>query len=284
MSSYNVKLYEYGGTRQIRRYGSSIIKKDREYVEQYDMEYTPGGGYVLKKQCVVDVTPKEKRPQDNGIKEEENSGCPEFWAEKKRNENRKRAKNKIYEISRANDWEWFITLTFNPVIIDSTDYDRVKYVTSDFFHLMRKKYAPDLKYLIVPELHLDGKKYHFHGILSNIGRMPMHDSGLTFHAKTVYNLLSWHFGFSTATKVTDTRKVASYITKYITKELCAATDGRHRYLNSSNCNRPHVIEYNMSTDEYLEALEGVYDQIGHVKTVKIPWTKNKVEYIEIDDF
>lgn len=285
LASYNVKLLDYGGTRQIRRYGANITKKEREYVEQYDMEYTPDGGYVMKKRRMVDVTPKQKRPQDDDEKQDnKKSERPEFWKQKKLRENTNRAKGKIYEIARANVWEFFITLTFNPQIIDSTDYDRVKCVTSGFFHSMRKKYAPDLKYLIVPEFHLDGKKYHFHGILSNIGNMPMHDSGLTFNSKVVYNLKTWRFGFSTATQVTDTRKVASYITKYITKELCAVMDGRHRYLNSSNCERPKVYEYNMSSEDYREALEGVYDNIGHMKTIKIPYTKNKVEYIEIDDF
>lgn len=282
LQSYNVKLYEYGDTRQIRYYHQSITKKERTYVQQYDMEYTKEGGYKIMKKRTIDTTPKKSRePDEEKISVSERS---ESAIEHSLRTNTNRAKNKIYEISRANRWEWFVTLTFNPQIINSRDYDQVKSVTSEFFHAMRKRFAPDLKYLIVPELHLDGKKYHFHGILSNIGNMEMQDSGITHNEKTVYNLKQWHFGFSTATKVTDTKRVASYITKYITKELCRETDGKHRYLNSTNCDRARVIEYEMTKDEFEQAMDSLSDNIGHMKTVKIPYAKNKVEYIEINDF
>ncbi len=284
MSSYNVKLFEYGDTRQVRYYHQSITKKERTYTEQYDIEYREDGGYVMKKKRTIDITPKKKREkEENETETVIDSKRLEFMKEHSIRTCTNRAKHKIYEISRANRWEWFITLTFNPQIINSTDYDQVKSVTSEFFHAMRKRSAPDLKYLIVPELHLDGKKYHFHGILSNIGNMQMQDSGIEHNGKIVYNLKQWHFGFSTATKVTDTKKVASYITKYITKELCHATDGRHRYLNSANCNRPVVTEYEMSHEEYAEALDGLYDNITNMKTVRVPCTYNSVEYVEICD-
>lgn len=282
---YNVKLYDYNDNMQIRYYHDTIPKREKTYVEQYDMVYDSEHGYMIRKRRVVELKEKQNKEEKQNIQSEEseNSERSEFMIEKKRRDSMKRAKNKIYEISRANNWEWFITLTFNPTIIDSTDYDRVKYIVSEFFHAMRKQYAPDLKYLVVPELHKDGKKYHFHGILSDIGRMVMVDSGNVFYGKAVYNLQAWHFGFSTATQVTDTHRVASYITKYITKELCQETDGRHRYLNSSNCNRPRVTEYEMTHEEYQEVFSSLSNNIGHMKTVKIPYTRNKVEYIEIVD-
>ncbi|MCM1104637.1 MAG: hypothetical protein NC409_11095 [Clostridium sp.] len=283
MASYNVKLYDYGDAMQIRHYGKSIVKKKRIYAEQYVMEYTDSG-YVMRKKKMVDVTPVRSRDREDE-EPEKNSERSEFLINRSLTNCANRAKKKIYELSRANNWEWFVTLTFNPQIVDSTDYDRVKDVVSDFFHNMRKRFAPDLKYLVVPELHADGKKYHFHGLLSNIGNLVMQDSGKTVESDgaVIYNLKQWHFGFTTATKVTDSKRVASYITKYITKELCRETDGRHRYLNSSNCNRPKVIEYEMSKEEYAEALDGLYDNIGYVKSLKIPLAHNKIEYIEIND-
>ncbi len=282
MGSYNVKLYDYGNAMQIRRYDKSIVKKEHVYQDQYEMKYTEKGGYVMKKR-IVDISPVRSRDR-NDEEAKEFSERSEQIKIRSLVSCANRAKKKIYEISRANDWEWFLTLTFNPQIVDSTDYDRVRDLVSEFFHSMRKRFAPDLKYLIVPELHKDGKKYHFHGLLSNIGNIVMQDSGKQCdNGEIIYNLKQWHFGFTTATKVTDSKRVASYITKYITKELCRETDGRHRYLNSANCNRPNVIEYEMSKEEYDEALAGLYDHIGYAKSIKIPIAYNKVEYVEIND-
>lgn len=281
MPSYNVKLLDYNGTSQIRYYRNSIAKKERTYQDQYDMAYTKDGGYVFKKKRVVDTTPTEKIETENIIIQKSERSDSEIERSGKNSMNR--AKNKIYELARANEWEWFFTLTFNPQIVDSTCYDRVKNIVSEYFHSMRKRYSKDLKYLVVPELHTDGKKYHFHGVMSNVGNMPVSNSGHIHKGKIVYNLQTWHFGFSTVTRVTDTRKVSAYITKYITKELCTETDGRHRYLCSSNCSRPKVTEYEMTVDEYREALDGLSDHIGYAKTIKIPNTHNKVDYIEIVD-
>ena len=36
-----------------------------------------------------------------------------------------RAKNKIYRIARSNNWDWFITLTFDRTKTDASDYDTV---------------------------------------------------------------------------------------------------------------------------------------------------------------
>ncbi len=64
MSSYNVKLFEYGDTRQVRYYHQSITKKERTYTEQYDIEYREDGGYVMKKKRTIDITPKKKREKE----------------------------------------------------------------------------------------------------------------------------------------------------------------------------------------------------------------------------
>lgn len=281
MASYNVKLFDYNGTSQIRYYRNSIRKKERLYQDQYEIEYTESGGYVFRKKRVLDVTPKKKQDCEN--ESDKKSVRSDFEIERSNKNSMNRAKNKIYELARSNEWEWFITLTFNPQVIDSTCYDRVKSVVSEFFHSMRKRYSKDLKYLVVPELHKDGKKYHFHGVMADVGNMPVLNSGYIHNGKIVYNLQTWHFGYSTVTRVTDTRKVSSYITKYITKELCTETDSRHRYLCSSNCSRPKTTEYQMTVDEYKEVLESFSENIGYMKTVAIPYAHNKVDYIEIVD-
>ena len=88
-----------------------------------------------------------------------------------------RTKNTIYELSKSNDWEYFITFTFDPKKYDSTDYDTVTALLKRFIDRTRKTRAHDLIYMIVPEFHADGQKYHFHGLLANTGNINMIPSG-----------------------------------------------------------------------------------------------------------
>ena len=131
-----------------------------------------------------------------------------------------RAKNNVYRIARSNKWDWFITLTFDRTKTDASDYDLVLYRLKIFLNNLQKRKCPDMKYIIVPELHKDKEHYHFHGLLANV-------DNLTFKAwkvdrkkkQIIYNITDWSYGFTTATKVLDTGRVSSYITKYITKSV-----------------------------------------------------------------
>lgn len=285
MSSYNVKLYEYYGSRQVRKYRRVIEKADEKPVEQF-LTSGVNGEYIFHSQKTVDynkILRMEKMKNFPNVGKEEKERTPDM-IERSIASSVNRTKNKIYEIARSNKWEYFITLTFNPQKVNSKNYEYVKDLVSEYFHKERKVNAPDLKYLIVPELHSDGKKYHFHGVLADIGKIPMIDSGrTTTDEKTIYNIGTFSYGFTTATKVQDTRKVSAYITKYITKDLCIATENRRRYLNSNNCARPVVHEYNMTAEEYDEAIGDLNNSITHMKTVSIPLGYNKVDYIEITD-
>lgn len=286
MSSYNVKLFEYYGGRQIRKYRRMIEKEDIIPIEQY-ITNRVNGEYVFQSQKTVDhnkILRAEKRNHFPNVgKTEEKERTPDM-VERSILSSINRTKNKVYEIARANKWDYFITLTFNPQKVNSKNYEYVKNLVSEYFHTERKTKAPDLKYLIVPELHEDGKKYHFHGVLSDIGNIPMVNSGhITSDEKPIYNIGSFPYGFTTATKVQDTRKVSAYITKYITKDLCVATENRRRYLNSNNCERPVVHEYAMTAQEYDEAIGDLQECITHMKTVAIPQGYNKVDYIEVSD-
>ena len=66
-----------------------------------------------------------------------------------------RTVNQIYTISRANKWEYFITLTIDPKKLDNTDFNLVSEKLNIWTNNLKKRYAPDLKYIIVPELHTD---------------------------------------------------------------------------------------------------------------------------------
>ena len=192
-----------------------------------------------------------------------------------------RTKNTIYELSKSNDWEFFITLTFDPKRYDSTDYSNVTKILTEFMHRMRKRKSKDLIYMIVPEFHADGKKYHFHGLLANIGDIKMIPSGLLDKdANDIYNMPDWCYEFSTATKIKDTVKASAYITKYITKECVQHTKCKKRYYASNNIKRPDVTYLNTAVP--LEEVIATYSP-DTIKSLEMGGALNRVTYMEIDD-
>lgn len=199
----------------------------------------------------------------------------------------------IYEVSRANEWNYFLTLTFDPKIIDNTDYDLITKKVSKWLNNLRTRYAPDLKYLLVPELHKDGKKYHFHGLLSNIGNLKLIHSGKVSVGKyikdfkdfpngdVIYNLENWKYGFSTVTKVKDNARVACYITKYITKELCSVTENKKRYWISKNVDRAIINNFNLDYDYIHNILLDNVEDISYSKHIPVPDAGLDILYMEV---
>lgn len=257
VSIYNVRLYDYENSQQIRIYQKPVIKNEKKEVEK-----------TLKQ----DVEKKEKKSSDVRTTEQK---------ERSQMSSANRTKQSIYEITRANNWEWFITLTFDREKIDSSNYDLLTKKVGKWLEHLRERKAKDLKYIIIPELHKDGKHYHFHGLLSDTGDMTFTDSGIVHEGNKVYNIANFGYGFSTATKVKDSAKASSYISKYITKDLLALTKGKRRYWTSKNLKKVTITEYNMSPEEIEEMLESVDNEITYMKTQSIPVAHQKINYIEV---
>lgn len=199
-----------------------------------------------------------------------------------------RTKSKVYDYSKSNEWEWFVTLTFDETKVDRTNYDDCSNKLSQWLKDVRKRKSPDLKYIVVPEYHEDKKAFHFHGLFSNIGDLELNEafntkSGLPIkdrHGNQVYNIGNYKLGFTTATKVRDTKKVSSYITEYITKDLCAVTFNKRRYWNSKNLDTPIVNKH------YCEDLKTVKDTLEGMsyrepKEVKLDRLNNIVTFYQI---
>lgn len=152
-----------------------------------------------------------------------------------------RAKQAVYTYSRCYSWEWFITITFKPQWGDRFDYDKCSKALRVWLHNQRTRYAPDLKYLVIPEQHKNGA-WHFHGLLADCGKMVFWSSGHRDRKSgdMIFNMVKWQNGFTTATRVRDIHRVAKYVGKYITKSLCDLTPGRQRYFVSNNLPLPKV--------------------------------------------
>lgn len=190
------------------------------------------------------------------------------------------SKNRIYNIARSNEWEWFITITFDRHKVNADNYKEVTSKLRTFLEHLQERKCPDLKYLIVPELHADGEHFHFHGLLANCGKMKFEFSGIYDNGKPIYNMKDWKFGFTTATRVEDSQRASSYICKYITKECSAHLKGKHRYYCSRNCNRSEAEYYMMDEAEFLK----IYgDRITYVKTQEVTPAGQIITYYELKE-
>lgn len=158
-----------------------------------------------------------------------------------------RSKSMITDYTLANDFDLFCTFTYDPEKVDSFNVDEGKKVMSKWFNNERSRTSPDLVYLAVPELHKSGR-IHFHALMKNYrGYLVFADRKV--NGRDVYNLDKWKYGYSTAVKIDDIRKVSSYMQKYITKDMLKIGN-KKRYFASRNLIKPKV-DYNVSMVEHV---------------------------------
>lgn len=254
LQCYNIKIKDFGSETQIQTFAQPITKGKE----------SPNKGKKKDEIRNDDMSPEEREQADKKNVERA----------------RRRAVQEIYNITRTNRWEWFVTLTFRGTIEQRSDYKWCSEQLKRWIHNAKQNISPDMKYIFVPELHMsnecavteDGKHaFHFHGLLSDVGSLPLTDSGHKDRkGRTIYNLDSYKCGFSTCTKVTETEAVSKYVLKYVTKELAQLTKGKKRYWASKNCLRPDVREMYVDGDAELSDFmqEVRHDEtLRHVKTV-----------------
>lgn len=266
---FNVKIKRFYDTEQIQVFSQGMHSKGEIEKEKKVDPYT---GEILKHNRKYVLS---RNPFDND--------CPEVVeCEPDSRESARisasRTIHKIYDIARSNYWEWFLTFTFSPEKVkDRTDYEELSKKLSNWLKRMRKD-CPDMVYLVVPELHKDGKSYHFHGLFADIDNLGLVDSGtVDKDGNTVYNVGSYKFGFTTAERIRDLGRSCSYLSKYITKDLCVVTKGKKRYWSSRNVKLPVVEELHLELSED-ERIRMFMKGSTYMKSVQSPYTD--VTYIE----
>lgn len=290
MAIYNMRRFIYANSEQIRFYRKPVIKEDEDRKEEQNKSYIYNTFHDIpvdfefdKLKDISDLLTKKDIPIENQIISDNLLPMDDLVNVRSKKVASNRAKNKVYELARANSWDWFLTFTFDRQKVDSSNYDDTLKKIRKWLDNQKQRFAPDLKYLIIPELHADKVHYHFHGLLADCGDMKFVDSGHKKKGETIYNLESFKFGFTTATRVKDTGRVASYIVKYMTKELTDSLNGHHRYLASRNLKKPEIVEYNLSPEEYLDLLACISDDIGYMKNVVNENCGQRVTYIELNN-
>ena len=270
MSCYNVQLIEYPTGYQLRVYNRAV-----DYSDKIDID--------IKSSKFKKVDDKE---------EKETVHDPDRSLSSSIN----RTINTIYEYARSNVWSFFLTLTIDPNKIDNSldNYDNFTKSIRKYFNHLKERYAPDLKYLIVPELHKDGKKLHFHALVSDVGRIQFEFSGKVSAGKyiypiekcswgrKIYNMPLWKFGWSTATKVEDSAKCAGYVCKYITKDLCISTKGKRRFWASLNLDKSNT-RFSLVRSDLIEDFASLYSSfVLYSKSISVDDANLKINYFEFD--
>lgn len=270
--AYNLKLISYpNGSTQLRYYKNGIFdKSNKSDAAALDVlnDLNDLTDNVSISDCVIDK---------NNLRSFSSS--------------LNRSKNTIMQYARANKWDLFVTLTFSS-IYDRTDYTFLLKKLRKWLDNLKSRKCPNLAYIIVPEEHknieLNGKRaYHFHGLFANCdnlslspafspsGRALYSDNGLR-----IYNITDYKLGFSTVTRVIDTFRCTTYITKYVTKALCIRQKNKRRFLCSHNLNKPTVFNICISS------LDDIYKYfaVSFEKTidVKCGAFEDTVTYLEVD--
>ena len=279
---YNMKLVHYrNGTSELRTYSEAVGRKPMDMPEEL----------LIAKQQVARIYNRLREYSHYNPFEDAVVNMYELdeleLAEKRREHSLRnsysRTIQKIYNCSRQCEWQYFITLTFAPDVVDRYDYGACMKKACKWFNNQRFRCASDMQYLIVPEQHKDGA-WHVHGLLAQCDGMRLDDSGhKTSDGRTIYHLGDWDYGIDYIVEVLDTRKISGYITKYITKDLCAVTEGKRRYYRSRNIPEPQEIEFFVEGNEKEAFAELLADSVGMTKTYEKEiggYTAVKYEYYE----
>lgn len=175
-----------------------------------------------------------------------------------------------------NAFDWFCTLTFDPARVDrSSDlavYETyVKYIKS-----LKRKFL-NFRYVSIPERHETGE-IHFHLFIGGISTkdLGLVNSGkvccswatrkkkiasLEYFERTkegkilketdglvVYNITSFPFGYTTATRIANREACNYYVKKYIEKAFGSTDIFKKRFFYSNNLRTPELVRELIGAD------------------------------------
>lgn len=168
-----------------------------------------------------------------------------------------RTKNKIFELAFCNPWDWFFTGTLNPNKQDRTDLELYHKQLTQWIRNYNRINNTNIKFLLVPELHKDGKSWHVHGLLYGLPKEHLKQfkigdnmgKGLAdkvIKGDVVYNWLPYfnRFGFCDLEPIQNHEAISKYITKYINKDLANSVTelDAHKYYHSRGLKFAEVIK------------------------------------------
>lgn len=177
--------------------------------------------------------------------------------DEKLSENLSRTKRTIYELAFCNPWEWFFTATLDPSKYDRTDLSKFHKDLTKWIGNQNRIHGMSIKFLLIPELHSDGRSWHMHGFLMGLpverlrqfkigDKMGKALAEKVKNGDAVYDWISYRekFGFCDLEPIKNHEAVSKYVTKYISKELAHSVTelNAHQYYCSRGLKRAEVIK------------------------------------------
>lgn len=142
-----------------------------------------------------------------------------------------RARSRLQGYAACNPWDWFFTGTIDAAKADRYSLPLYRRRLGQWLSNFNRKYGCKLAYIIVPEQHKNGA-WHCHGLLRGV---PSEAISRNAHGHNTLLDYNRRFGFCSLDPIRDHRRVSSYITKYISKDMSAAAlDAGARLFYSSH--------------------------------------------------
>lgn len=167
-----------------------------------------------------------------------------------------RTKQKIFELAFCNPWDYFFTATLDQKKYDRTDLEKFHKDLTQWLRDQGKKLGCKIAFLLIPELHKDGKSWHMHGFVHGLPADYLHQfkvgdvMGKALAEKVkkgdvVYNWPAYarKFGFCDLEPIRNAEAVSKYITKYINKNLAHSVTelNAHQYYHSRGLKMAQTI-------------------------------------------
>lgn len=147
--------------------------------------------------------------------------------ERARQESCRRAREKVMDIARCNNFGYMLTLTIDGNKLDRYDPQKVYQKVRTFLSNASARHG--FQYVLIPEYHAlkpgeERPAIHLHG-LCNLGTLKIVQATNAYTGepliekeKPIYNLPAWIWGFSKIVPLDEnSERAALYVTKYIAK-------------------------------------------------------------------
>lgn len=185
--------------------------------------------------------------RNEGVEDENDKGKVRGVNSEKLEESICRTRSKIFELAFCNPWSWFFTGTLDPKKYDRTDLKKFHSDLTNWLRQYNRYHGTQIKFLLIPELHSDGKSWHMHGFFydlpqEHLTRFQIGDrmgKALAEKVKNGDEVYSWSayqkkFGFCDLEPIRNAEAVSKYITKYISKNLATSVTelNAHMYYHS----------------------------------------------------
>ena len=225
------------------------------YSSKFDYKVVFCSSYLSKNRGVFNLEDKELYPIDNESKVDS-----AFY----------RAKSKILDYAKNNEFNYFSTITIDNNKFDITDTLNLKKKILKYFSNFRERVDKFFRYILVPELGKKNKRLHFHGLIYLSDK-----SNLKHIGKGIYRneWLFENFGANNWQPIKQYNvQCANYLCKYITKESYVnAKEYKYNYFCSKGLKISQCLcEYNGNDTRnlYEKQVKELYQWLAKKNLIK----------------